>query len=123
MIAPLDDMCQGHGRRGGRRGGADAAGRIECSWDGSSPSAWGWWWRPSPFVVGATYNGLVRARNGYQNAFAQIDVQLTRRHDLIPNLVETAKGYIKHERETLEAVVAARAAAVTAQSARERPAR
>jgi len=68
------------------------------------------------FVV-LVYNGLVRARNGYRNAFAQIDVQLTRRHDLIPNLVETAKGYMKHERETLESVTAARSAAVTAQSA------
>lgn len=63
------------------------------------------------------YNGLVRARNAYQNAFAQIDVQLTRRHDLIPNLVEVAKGYLRHERETLEAVVAARTRAVTAQTA------
>ena len=63
----------------------------------------------------ALYNGLVRGRNAYRNAFAQIDVQLTRRHDLIPNLVEVAKGYIKHERETLEAVVAARNAAMTAQ--------
>jgi len=63
------------------------------------------------------YNRLVRTRNAYQNGFAQIDVQLTRRHDLIPNLVETVKGYIKHERETLEAVTAARAAAVTAQAA------
>jgi LemA protein len=54
------------------------------------------------------YNGLVAARNAFKNAFAQIDVQLTRRYDLIPNLVETAKGYIKHERETLEAVIAAR---------------
>ena len=61
----------------------------------------------------AVYNGLVRARNGYKNNFAQIDVQLTRRHDLIPNLVETAKGYIKHERETLEAVTQARTAAVS----------
>jgi LemA protein len=58
------------------------------------------------------YNGLVTARNGYKNAFAQIDVQLTRRYDLIPNLVETAKGYMKFERETLEAVIAARNAAV-----------
>jgi LemA protein len=58
------------------------------------------------------YNGLVTARNGFKNAFAQIDVQLQRRHDLIPNLVETAKGYIKHERETLEAVIAARNQAV-----------
>ncbi len=63
------------------------------------------------------YNGLVVARNAFKNAFAQIDVQLTRRHDLIPNLVETAKGYIKHERETLEAVIAARNMAVTAQKA------
>jgi LemA protein len=68
-------------------------------------------------VVAAMYNGLVRARNAYRNAFAQIDVQLIRRHDLIPNLVETAKGYIKHERETLEAVVKARTAAVSAQAA------
>jgi len=59
------------------------------------------------------YNRLVAGRNAYKNAFAQIDVQLTRRHDLIPNLVETAKGYMKHERETLEAVIAARNAAVT----------
>ncbi|MFO1505509.1 MAG: LemA family protein [Lysobacterales bacterium] len=64
------------------------------------------------YAVGI-YNGLVTARNGYRNAFAQIDVQLTRRHDLIPNLVETAKGYMKHERETLEAVTAARGAAVS----------
>jgi len=67
--------------------------------------------------VVSIYNGLVRARNAYRNAFAQIDVQLTRRHDLIPNLVETAKGYMKHERETLEAVIAARSGAVTAQAA------
>jgi LemA protein len=59
------------------------------------------------------YNGLVASRNGYKNAFAQIDVQLTRRHDLIPNLVETAKGYMKHERETLEAVIQARNSAVS----------
>ena len=58
------------------------------------------------------YNGLVKSRNGFKNAFAQIDVQLTRRNDLIPNLVETAKGYLKHERETLEAVIAARNSAV-----------
>lgn len=64
------------------------------------------------FAIGI-YNRLVTARNAYKNAFAQIDVQLTRRHDLIPNLVETAKGYLKHERETLEAVIAARNAAVT----------
>jgi LemA protein len=60
----------------------------------------------------AIYNGLVVAGNRFKNAFAQIDVQLTRRHDLIPNLVETAKGYLAHERETLEAVTAARTAAV-----------
>ena len=57
------------------------------------------------------YNGLVTARNAFKNAFAQIDVQLQRRFDLIPNLVETAKGYLSHERATLEAVVAARSAA------------
>lgn len=54
------------------------------------------------------YNSLVTLRNRYKNAFSQIDVQLQRRYDLIPNLVETAKGYMKHERETLEAVIAAR---------------
>ena len=59
------------------------------------------------------YNGLITARNAFRNAFAQIDVQLTRRYDLIPNLVEVAKGYLKHERETLEAVIQARAAAVS----------
>ncbi len=65
----------------------------------------------------AAYNGLVSKRNGYKNAFAQIEVQLKRRYDLIPNLVETAKGYMKHERETLEAVVAARQVASGAVSA------
>lgn len=60
------------------------------------------------------YNGLVTRRNAYKNAFAQIDVQLKRRYDLVPNLVETAKGYLKHERETLEAVIAARNGAATA---------
>jgi LemA protein len=59
----------------------------------------------------ASYNRLVTARNAFKNAFAQIDVQLTRRYDLIPNLVETAKGYLKHEHETLEAVTQARNAA------------
>ena len=68
------------------------------------------------FVVGI-YNGLVTARNAFKNAFAQIDVQLQRRFDLIPNLVETAKGYLKHERETLEAVIAARGAAMAGLSA------
>ena len=62
------------------------------------------------------YNGLVSLRNQVKNAFAQIDVQLKRRYDLIPNLVATAKGYIKHERETLEAVIAARNTAVSAQA-------
>jgi LemA protein len=60
------------------------------------------------------YNSLVRARHNYQNAYAQIDVQLTRRHDLIPNLVETAKAYMRHEQDTLAAVTNARAAAVQA---------
>jgi LemA protein len=60
------------------------------------------------------YNRLVAQRNRYQNAYAQIDVQLQRRYDLIPNLVETAKGYLAHERETLEAVIAARNIAVNA---------
>lgn len=59
------------------------------------------------------YNALVTSRNRYKNAFAQIDVQLTRRHDLIPNLVETVKGYMAHERETLEAVIQARNSAVS----------
>ncbi|HLV58545.1 MAG TPA: LemA family protein [Natronosporangium sp.] len=68
------------------------------------------------FWVVSVYNGLVRARNAYKNAFAQIDVQLKRRHDLIPNLVETAKAYMRHERETLEAVIAARSGAVNAQT-------
>jgi LemA protein len=86
--------------------------------------SWGLW-----IVVGvvvaavawliAIYNGLVALRNRFKNAFAQIDVQLKRRYDLIPNLVETAKGYIKHERETLEAVIAARNGA---QSANQRAA-
>lgn len=62
------------------------------------------------------YNGLVMLRNRFKNAFSQIDVQLKRRYDLIPNLVEVSKGYLKHERETLEAVIAARNQAVTIQS-------
>jgi len=65
----------------------------------------------------AIYNGLVGLRNRFKNAFAQIDVQLKRRYDLIPNLVETAKGYIKHERETLEAVIKARNQAMVAANA------
>ena len=65
----------------------------------------------------AIYNGLITARNAFKNAFAQIDVQLQRRFDLIPNLVETAKGYLSHERATLEAVIAARGAAMAGLSA------
>ena len=65
----------------------------------------------------SSYNGLVNARNLVKNAWAQIDVQLKRRHDLIPNLVETAKGYVAHERGTLEAVTQARASAMQAQGA------
>src|SRR5258708_244757 len=86
--------------------------------------SWGFW-----IVVGivggagawliSIYNGLVAQRNRFKNAFAQIDVQLKRRYDLIPNLVETAREYIKHERQTLEAVIAARA---SAQSANQRAA-
>jgi len=68
-------------------------------------------------VFFTTYNSLVRKRNQVKNAWAQIDVQLKRRHDLIPNLVETAKGYMKHERETLEAVTKARNLAQQAASA------
>lgn len=74
------------------------------------------------WVVGI-YNALVALRNRFKNAFAQIDVQLKRRYDLIPNLVETAKGYLKHERETLEAVIKARNIALAAsQSAASNPA-
>jgi len=73
------------------------------------------------WVMGA-YNRLVSLRNRYKNAFAQIDVQLKRRYDLIPNLVETAKGYIKHERGTLEAVIAARnVASAASQRAAQAP--
>src|SRR3990170_1443422 len=64
-----------------------------------------------------TYNGLMGLRNQMKNAWAQIDVQLKRRHDLIPNLVETVRGYMKHERETLEAVTKARNLAQQAASA------
>jgi len=66
------------------------------------------------FYVVSLYNGLVTLRNRFQNAYAQIDVQLKRRYDLIPNLVETAKGYMKHERETLDAVIRARNTAMAA---------
>jgi len=86
--------------------------------------SWGFW-AVVGIVVAAfvwlvsIYNGLIGLRNRFKNAFAQIDVQLKRRYDLIPNLVETAKGYLKHERGTLEAVIAARAGA---QSANQRAA-
>ena len=65
------------------------------------------------FVIGG-YNALVTLRNRYKNAYSQIDVQLKRRYDLIPNLVETAKGYLQHERGTIEAVITARNSAVSA---------
>lgn len=68
------------------------------------------------FAMGV-YNGLVKLRNMYKNSFSQIDVQLKRRNDLIPNLVETAKAYMGHERETLEAVIAARNVASGAREA------
>ena len=68
------------------------------------------------FAVGL-YNGLVRWRNHYRNAWAQIDVQLKRRYDLIPNLVEAARAYLAHERGTLDAVISARAAATSAAAA------
>jgi LemA protein len=71
-------------------------------------------------MVVRIYNRLVTLRNRYENAFSQIDVQLKRRYDLIPNLVETAKGYMKHERETLEAVIQARNQAVSAEQTASR---
>ncbi len=67
-------------------------------------------------IIISSYNDLIKFRNRYKNAYSQIDVQLQRRYDLIPNLVETAKGYMKHERETLEAVIAARNLAINASS-------
>jgi LemA protein len=70
------------------------------------------------FVIGI-YNSLVRTRNQVDNAWSQIDVQLKRRHDLIPNLVETARGYMKHERETFEAITQARSQAVSAKTVPE----
>ena len=70
------------------------------------------------FVIGI-YNALVRLRNQVDNAWSQIDVQLKRRHDLIPNLVETAKGYMKHERETFEVITKARSQAMGAKSVAE----
>ncbi len=70
--------------------------------------------------IASSYNGLARLRNALQNAWAQIDVQLKRRHDLVPNLVETVKGYATHERETLEKVTQARNIAVNAKGVAER---
>ena len=71
------------------------------------------------FFVVAIYNSLIRLRNQVDNAWSQIDVQLKRRHDLIPNLVETAKGYMKHERETFEAITQARSQAMGARTVGE----
>src|SRR6266487_1111747 len=114
----------GLARQAGRDGGDLRRGRLSPVAIGTGTRkgedmSWGFW-----IVVGivvaavvwliSIYNGLVAQRNRFKNAFAQIDVQLKRRYDLIPNLVETAKGYIKHERGTLEAVIAARNAASTA---------
>ena len=65
-------------------------------------------------VVASIYNGLVASKNRFKNAFSQIDVQLKRRYDLIPTLIETAKGYMKHEKETLQAVIEARNSAISA---------
>jgi LemA protein len=70
-------------------------------------------------IVIGIYNALIRLRNQVDNAWSQIDVQLKRRHDLIPNLVETARGYMKHERETFEAITQARSQAMGAQSVAE----
>ena len=72
------------------------------------------------FIFFGMYNGLVRARNTVQESWGQIDVQLRRRHDLIPNLVETVKGYMSHESETLEKVIKARQMAVDADNLEER---
>ena len=74
------------------------------------------------FFAVSIYNGLVAARNAFRNAFAQIDVQLQRRFDLIPNLVETARAYMQHERDTLEAVISARSTAMAGlQAAKGKP--
>ncbi|MBU0755771.1 MAG: LemA family protein [Planctomycetes bacterium] len=72
------------------------------------------------FILVGMYNSLVRLRNQVKNAWSQIDVQLKRRHDLIPNLVETAKGYMKHERETFEGITEARSRAMGAQTVGEK---
>ena len=73
---------------------------------------------PVGFFI-SIYNALIRLRNQVKNAWSQIDVQLKRRHDLIPNLIETAKGYMKHEKETLENITKARAQAMQAQSVKD----
>lgn len=73
-------------------------------------------------IVAGIYNGLVRRRNNVKNSWSQIDVQLKRRYDLIPNLVETAKGYMKHEKEVLENVTRARNAAMNASGVKEQAA-
>src|SRR5512140_3955127 len=88
-----------------------------------TPAIIGWVFLALVAIAGVvTYNRLVRLRNAIANAFAQIDVQLKRRYDLIPNLVETARKYLQHERETLEAVTAARNQAYAAAGlARQRP--
>jgi LemA protein len=71
-------------------------------------------------ILAGMYNSLVRLRNQVKNAWSQIDVQLKRRHDLIPNLMETVKGYMKHERETLENITKARSNAMSAQTVGEK---
>src|SRR6266849_11181006 len=125
---PLDRRRQAQARlaRQARRDGGDlrrgrrlSPAAIGTGTRKGENMSWGFW-----IVVGivvaavvwliSIYNGLIALRNRFKNAFAQIDVQLKRRYDLIPNLVETAKGYIKHERETLEAVIAARNGAQSA---------
>lgn len=96
----------GQGVESSRASGGDAVGVIVGAIVALCVVVGGWW-----FV--RTYNRLVRLRNQAQASWAQIDVQLKRRHELIPNLVETARGYAAHERSTFEAVTDARGAAVS----------